>query len=149
MASSSTKAIELKDAYVSDLISKGHGKQPEIKMPEVNHGDVAIEPVTMAIGAAIAGAATLWHTPEVMSGFKSVLGPLTGTKFQKERAGVIENDKQNRGKRLLKQFGIGDYNSEDYDPEHFNKTGKIKPMTAEQAMCSRGYDQYCRRYVSE
>ena len=145
MASSSTKAIELKDAYVSDLISKGHGKQPEIKMPEVNHGDVAIEPVTMAVGAAIAGATALWHTPEVMEGIKSMIGPVYGVDIPKEDPGRLENDKQNRAGLLLGQFGIGNYNSEDYDPEHFNKTGKIKPMTAEQAMCRRGYDQYCRR----
>ena len=76
MASSSAKAIELKDAYVSDLISKGHGKQPEIKMPEVDHGDVAIEPLTMAIGAAVAGAAALWRTPEIMEAGSNILSGL-------------------------------------------------------------------------
>ena len=145
MASSSAKAIELKDAYVSDLISKGHGKQPEIKMPEVNHGDVAIEPVTMAVGAAIAGATALWHTPEVMEGIKSMIGPVYGVKIDKEDPGRHENDKQNRAGLLLGQFGIGNYDSDNYDREHFSKTGKIKPRTAEQEACRMGYNRYCRR----
>jgi len=137
MASSKEKAVGLKDAYVSDLISKGHGKQPEIKMPEVNHGDVAIEPLTMAVGAAIAGATALWHTPEIMEAGKSIVGDRA-----KEDPGRHQNDKQNRGRLLLNQLGIGNYNSNNYDREHFRKTGKARPMSDEQIRCYN--DAYCR-----
>jgi len=111
------------------------------RLPETDHGEVALEPLTMAIGAAVAGAATLWHQPEVIRGFEAVLEPLTGSKFPKEPAGRIQNDKQNRGKRLLKQFGIGNYNSDNYDREHFRKTGKARPMSEEQIRCH--LDAYC------
>ena len=65
MASSKDKAIELKDAYVSNLIAEGHMKQPEIKMPEVDHGEVALEPVTTMALALGAGVGALVGMPEI------------------------------------------------------------------------------------
>ena len=117
MTSSKNKAIQLKDAYVSDLISKGQGKQPEIKMPETNHGEVAIDPITAIVGgAALTNAAIGYFMPDIL---KHTTDSYDG------REGEYENDKANRGKHLLNMFTDTGYRSHIYDKEHFEKTGKI------------------------
>jgi hypothetical protein len=125
-ATAQEKAYNLKDSYVADLVDKGKKDAPV--MPETNHGDVAIDPVTLGIGAAAVGAATsIWHLPELEQGAKAVVGALYNTSFDKDR-GEAENFKQNRGPALLNLFtGLGGYDPSNYDQDHFDKTGKIRP----------------------
>ena len=82
MASSKDKAIALKDSYVDTLV-KGGVTEPVQRMPETDQGEVAIDPVTIGIGAAVAGsAAGLWHLPEM----HETMTGLTGAVFNTENA---------------------------------------------------------------
>ena len=125
-ATAQEKAYNLKDNYVADLVDKGKKDNPVL--PETKHGDVAIDPITLGIGAAAIGAATsLWHLPEIEQGAKAVVGTLYNTDFKEDR-GQAENFKQNRGPALLNLFtGLGPYDPNNYDQDHYDKTGKIIP----------------------
>jgi len=128
MASSKDKAIALKDSYVDTLV-KGGVTKPVQGMPETNHGEVALDPVTIGIGAAVAGSAVgLWHLPEMHETMTGLTGAVFNTEMRETRDQKArrENHKQNRGPALLKTFGIGNYDPHNYDEDYFDKTGKIK-----------------------
>ena len=131
MASSKDKAIALKDSYVDTLI-KGGVTEPVQYMPETNYGDVALDPVTIGIGAAMAtSAAGLWHLPEMHETMTGLTGAVFNTEMRETRGekGRRENHKQNRGPALLKMLGIGNYDPFNYDEDYFDRTGKIKKKT--------------------
>ena len=125
-ATAQEKAYNLKDNYVADLVDKGKKDTPVL--PETKHGDVAIDPITLGIGAAgVAAATSIWHLPELEQGAKAIVGAVYNTKFEKDR-GRLENFKQNRGPALLDLFtGLGSYDPGNYDQDHYDKTGKIRP----------------------
>ena len=128
MASSKDKAIALKDSYVDSLV-KGGVTKPVQGMPETNHGEVAIDPVSIGIGAAAVGSAVgLWHLPEMKETMTGLTGAVFNTEMRETRDQKArrENHKQNRGPALLKMFGIGNYDPFNYDEDHFDRTGKIK-----------------------
>ena len=128
MASSKDKAILLKDSYVDSLV-KGGVTKPVQGMPETDHGEVALEPVSTMIGLGIAAGATLHHLPEL----KKAVG-----NYGYLPKGSFENDKKNRVQSNIKTLtGLGDYDSTDFNHQHFHKTGEIKPYTAEQKSCLR------------
>ena len=139
MASSKDKAITLKDSYVDKLV-KGGVTKPVQGMPETDHGEVALEPVSTMVGIGLAAGTVMHHFPEIN---KDLGGYWASPK------GSCENAKKNRVRSNLKNlFGIGDYDSHDFNHRHFDKTGEIKPYTTEQKNCLRkhsgGYpDNYC------
>ena len=135
MASSKDKAIALKDSYVDGLIKDGVTK-PVQGMPETDYGEVALDPITAAVGIAALGSAAMYHLPEINNAVGGYFGD----------EGAFRNDQQNRGRSLLKTFGIGDYDKYDYNDAHFDRTGEIKPYTAEEKACRRKAtfpDQQC------
>ena len=139
MASSKDKAIALKDSYVDTLV-KGGVTEPVQGMPERDHGEVALEPISASIGLGIAAGAVFHHLPEL----KKAMGS-----YGYLPRGSFENDKKNRVRSNIKTLtGFGDYDSTDFNRQHFDKTGEIKPYTPEQKRCLRkhaeGYpDAYC------
>jgi hypothetical protein len=141
MAASSAKdkAHALKDSYVDTLV-KGGVTEPAQRMPETDLGKVALEPVSTMIGLGVAAGAVLHHLPE--------LNKAVGNYGYLPR-GSFENDKKNRVKSNIRTLtGFGDYDNTDFNKQHFDKTGEIKPYTAEQKSCiskhQGGYpDAYC------
>ena len=126
-ATAQEKAYNLKDGYVADLVDKSKKNTPVL--PETNHGEVAIDPITIGIGAAVAtSAAGLWHLPEMHEAATGLTGAIFNTEMRETRGQKArrENDKQNRGPSLLKMIGIGNYDRFNYDKRHFDRTGKIK-----------------------
>ena len=137
MASSKDKAIALKDSYVDTLV-KGGVTEPAQRMPETNHGEVALEPVSTMIGIGIAAGAALHHLPELNKAVGS---------YNYLPRGSYEKDKKNRVQSNIKTLtGFGDYDSTDFNHQHFDKTGEIKPYTAEQKSCIRKNPVYPDRH---
>jgi len=137
MASSKDKAIALKDSYVDTLV-KGGVTEPVQGMPETNHGEVALDPITASLGVAAVAGAVIHHLPE--------LNKAVGSYGYLPR-GSFENDKKNRVKSNIKTLtGFGDYDSTDFNRRHFDKTGEIKPYTAEQKSCMRKHPVYPEQY---
>ena len=138
MTSSKDKAISLKDSYVDSLV-KGGVTEPVQGMPETDHGNVAIDPITASLGVAALAGVAIHHLPE--------LNKAVGSYGYLPR-GSFENDKKNRVRSNIKTLtGLGDYDSTDFNKHHFDKTREIKPYTAEQKSCMRkhitGSEFYC------
>ena len=101
MASAEQKAISLKDSYVDSLV-KNKATNSVQNMPETDYGEVALDPVTAAIGIGALGAAAVYHLPELTHAISA------GNTWKDELD--LKHEQKHRGAYLLNNFtGLGPY----------------------------------------